>query len=113
MATLELDDVDVDERHVASVLQHRVAGGVAHLLEVVGEVSGRESAVEGEVGALDGLPVLVEQRVEDRFLVGEVMVDVAGGHLGAGRDVAYARGPVPLGGEQLESCVEDLLAGPL
>jgi len=37
--------------------------------DVVGKRGRYQRAVEGEIGAVDGRPVLVEQLVEDGFLV--------------------------------------------
>ena len=68
---LELDDVHVDQRDVAAdtaTIMSRAAH--ADHLEVVREGAGGQRAVEREVlGVLDGRPVLVEQRAEDRVLV--------------------------------------------
>ena len=72
-----------------------------------------QRADEGKAAALRQRPIVIEQRAEDRLLVGEVMVEVAGGDAGAVGDFAHARGTVTLMGEERECRVEHLPPAPL
>src|SRR5206468_7156702 len=53
---------------------------------------------------------LLQQRAEHRLLVGEVVVERAGGQVGATDDVAHRRGAVAQVGEDLARGLEDGLA---
>jgi hypothetical protein len=108
VCAVELDHIDVDERDVLAELDDAVARGEAELLEVVGELAGEERAAEREAAAVGDLPQLVEQGVEDGFLVREVVVEVSGGDAGPLGDVAHARGAVAVAREKLQSNVEHL-----
>ncbi len=78
----------------------------AELLEVVGEASARQGPCEGEADGVRDFPQLVEQRAEDRLLVGEVVIDVPGGDASLARDVADRGRAIALGREELERRVE-------
>src|SRR5258708_31892618 len=73
---IEFDDVDIDEGYVLAVLAHALARGDAEALEIVGKIAGLQGPGERVAAALGDLPILVEQRAENRFLVGKVMIDV-------------------------------------
>src|SRR5450759_1872634 len=89
--------------------RHRwtLARGGGELFEVVRERPRGERLVEREIRALDRLPVLAEDRLEDRLLVGEVVVDVPRGDAGRLGDLADARAAVALAREQLQRRLEN------
>jgi hypothetical protein len=105
--SVELHRVHVVEREVRTPPRQHLLGGVGQGGEVVEEVAAFEHDVDGEVGPLRDRLELLEQRLEDRFLVLEVVVDRAGRDSRLAGDVAHARRPVAAMREQLEGGVED------
>src|SRR4051794_21417318 len=67
-----------------------------------------DSAREGIAARLGDPPELVEQRTEDRLLVGKVVVDVSGRYARGHSDLAHRGGPIALMREQLQGGVEHL-----
>ena len=76
-----------------------------------GNAPSSKTRAQREVGGRRGLPEVIEQGLEDGFLVAEVVVDAAGGRAGALRDVADAGGPISLAREQGERSIQQAPTG--
>src|SRR5439155_1682845 len=74
--SVELDDVDVDQRDVRAELPHAVARREAELLQILRKSAAGQHACVRIAFAVGDHPEFVEQRPEDRFLVGKMMIDI-------------------------------------
>ena len=113
MLALELDDIEVDQEDVRTVLVHHLFDRFGELFEIFGEVGAGEHLVELQLRIDQPLPVDLDQALVDGVLVGKVMVDVADRQPGPFGDLAQGRGAIALGGEQREAGIEDGLDGRL